>query len=172
MKLNEILTISGHSGLFKLIAQGKNNIIVESLVDGKRMPAFSTDRLNSLSDIALFTTGEELPLKDVFHRMYEAFDHKEVELNFKKQTKEMIALFEKAIPEYDKNRVYTSDIKKIMTWYNILIKNNLLPFEEELKEDVKEEKTDNADLAIETKTEEKKSVKKTTKKKTTTAKNE
>jgi len=148
MKLNEILAISGHSGLFKLIAQGKNNIIVESLLDGKRMPAFSTDRLNSLSDIALFTTGEELPLKDVFQRMYEVFDHKEVELNFKKQTKEMIALFEKAIPEYDKERVYTSDIKKIMTWYNILVKNKLLPFEEEPTEEIKkEEKTDKSDVA-------------------------
>ena len=133
MKLNEILTISGHSGLFKMIAQGKNNIIVESLTDGKRMPAFATDKLSSLSDIALFTTGEELPLSEVFKRMFEAFDQKEVPLNFKKQTKEMLEYFEKAIPEYNKERVYTSDIKKIMTWYNQLVKNNLLPFEEEIK---------------------------------------
>jgi len=171
MKLNEILTISGHSGLFKLIAQGKTNIIVESLLDGKRMPAFSTDRLNSLSDIALFTTGEELPLKDVFQRMYETFEHKEVELNFKKQTTEMIKLFEKAIPEYDKTKVYTSDIKKIMTWYNILVKNNLLPFEEE--EEKKEEQIpENVEVVAETKTEEKTVAKKTTKKKTTTSKSE
>ncbi|HOU97644.1 MAG TPA: DUF5606 domain-containing protein [Bacteroidales bacterium] len=132
MKLNEILTISGHSGLFKMIAQGKNSIIVESLTDGKRMPAFSTDRLSSLSDIALFTTGEELPLSEVFKRMFEVFEQKEVSLNFKKQTKEMLEFFEKAIPEYDKERVYTSDIKKIMTRYNQLVKNNLLPFDEEV----------------------------------------
>lgn len=134
MKLNEILTISGYSGLFKIIAKGRNNIIVESLTDGKRMPAFATDRISSLADIALFTTGEDLPLSQVFKRMFEAFDKKEVALNFKKQTKEMLEYFEKAIPEYDKERVYTSDIKKIMTWYNQLVKNNLLPFEEEVKE--------------------------------------
>jgi dephospho-CoA kinase len=96
------------------------------------MPAFSTDRLSSLSDIALFTTGEELPLSEVFKRMFEVFEQKEVSLNFKKQTKEMLEFFEKAIPEYDKERVYTSDIKKIMTWYNQLVKNNLLPFDEEV----------------------------------------
>ncbi|NMD01431.1 MAG: DUF5606 domain-containing protein, partial [Bacteroidales bacterium] len=109
-----------------------NSIIVESLTDGKRMQAFSTDRLSSLSDIALFTTGEELPLSEVFKRMFEVFEQKEVSLNFKKQTKEMLEFFEKAIPEYDKERVYTSDIKKIMTWYNQLVKNNLLPFDEEV----------------------------------------
>lgn len=141
MKLNEILSISGHSGLFKLVAQGKNNIIVESLMDGKRMPAFTSDRISSLSDIALFTTGEEMPLKEVFMKMHEAYNKKEVELNFKKQQKEMLVMFEKAVPNYDKNRVYTSDIKKIMTWYNQLVKNNLIPFEEEKKEVAEETKT-------------------------------
>ncbi len=142
MKLNEILSISGHSGLFKLVAQGKNNIIVESLMDGKRMPAFTTDRISSLSDIALFTTGEELPLKEVFVKMHDTFDKKEVELNFKKQQKEMLVMFEKAVPDYDKERVYTSDVKKIMTWYNQLVKNNLIPFEEEKQEVAEEAKAE------------------------------
>lgn len=137
MKLNEILAISGHSGLYKLVAQGKNNIIVESLVDGNRIPAFSTDKVSALSDIALFTTAEELSLSDVFKKMFETFEKKEINLNFKKQTKEMLAFFEKAIPEYDKNRVYTSDIKKMMTWYNILVKNNLITLEEETTEETK-----------------------------------
>jgi hypothetical protein len=139
MKLNEILAISGHSGLYKLVAQGKNNIIVESLIDGNRIPAFSTDKVSALSDIALFTTAEELSLSDVFKKMFEAFEKKEINLNFKKQTKEMLAFFEKAIPEYDKNRVYTSDIKKLMTWYNILVKNNLITLEEETTEETTEE---------------------------------
>lgn len=170
MKLNEILTISGHSGLFKMIAQGKNNIIVESLTDGKRMPAFATDRISSLSDIALFTTGEELPLSKVFKKMFEAFDQKEVPLNFKKQTKEMLEYFEKAIPEYDKERVYISDIKKIMTWYNQLVKNNLLPFDDDDKKN-DEIEVDNKQEQVMEQTEQSK-LKKTAKKKSVNSKSE
>lgn len=170
MKLNEILTISGHSGLFKIIAQGKNNIIVESLTDGKRMPAFATDKLSSLSDIALFTLDDELPLSEVFKKMYATFEQKEVSLNFKTQTKEMLEYFEKAIPNYDKARVYTSDIKKIMTWYNQLVKNNLLPFEEKENNKV-DNQIENKEEVITENTEQPK-VKKTTKKKTTASKAE
>lgn len=139
MKLNEILTISGHSGLFKLISQGKNNIIVESLVDGKRMPAFITDRISSIADIALFTKNDDLPLKEVFMKMYQTYEGKPVELNLKTQQKEAIALFEKAIPDYDNQRVYYSDIKKIITWYNQLLKAGLLPFSEEVQQDKEKE---------------------------------
>lgn len=134
MKLNEIITVSGHSGLFKQVAKGKNNLIVESLIDGKRMPVFATDKANSLADIALFTSGEEIPLSEVLKNIYKFQDKKEISIDFKKNQKEMLELFEKIIPEYDKERVYASDIKKIFTWYNLLLKNNLIVIEEEVQE--------------------------------------
>jgi|YNPMSStandDraft_2_1061718.scaffolds.fasta_scaffold42222_1 hypothetical protein len=133
MKLNEIITVSGYSGLFKKVAKGKNNLIVESLVDGKRMPVFATDKANSLANIALFTTGEEIPLSEVLQRIYKFQEQKEVKIDFKKNQKEMLLLFEKIIPEYDKTKVYASDIKKIFTWYNILLKHNLIDLAEEEK---------------------------------------
>lgn len=138
MDLKEIITVSGHSGLFKLVARGKNNIIVESLVDGKRMPVFAHDKANSLSDIAVFTTGEEIPLSEVLKRIFLHQDKKEVALDLKNNQKEMMQLFEQILPEYDKERVYASDVKKIFTWYNILLKNNLIQIEEP-KETAKEE---------------------------------
>lgn len=140
MDLKEIIAVSGHSGLFKLVAKGKNNIIVESLLDGKRMPVFIHDKANSLSDIAVFTTGEEIPLRDVFKRIFLHQNKKEISLDFKNNQKEMMQLFEQIIPEYDKERVYASDIKKIFTWYNILLKNNLIEIEEPQKA-IEEEQT-------------------------------
>ncbi len=172
MNLKEIIAVSGHSGLFKLVARGKNNIIVESLLDGKRMPVFAHDKANSLSDIAVFTTGEEIPLSDVFKRIYLHQDKKEVALDLKNNQKEMMQLFEQIIPEYDKERVYASDVKKIFTWYNLLMKNNFIQIEEpqetaqeeQAKETVEnKEDADDAKLNTEKKTKPKtqKSVKST-----------
>lgn len=140
MKPTEILNISGYSALFKVIAQGRNNVIVESLADGKRMPTFSSQKIISIADISIYTTDKNMTLNEVFNKMYEAFEKKEIELNFKDKQNEMFLLFEKAIPNYDKNRVRISHLRKIMNWYNMLVKNNLLPFEEEKKE-VNEEKS-------------------------------
>jgi len=148
MDLKEVITVSGYSGLFKLIGKNKNSIIVESLVDGKRMPVFATNKASSLSEIALFTKREEIPLKQVFQRIYKFQEKKEISIDFKTQTKEMLELFEKIIPEYDKSRVYASDIKKIFTWYNILLKNNLIDLEEEKSEDKKEEITKDSNSEV------------------------
>jgi hypothetical protein len=177
MDLKEIITVSGYSGLFKLIGKNKNSIIVESLVDGKRMPVFATNKASSLSEIALFTNGEEIPLKQVFQRIYKFQEKKEISIDFKTQTKEMLELFEKIIPEYDKSRVYASDIKKIFTWYNILLKNNLIDLEEEQKSEnkkeeitkdsnseVKEEEDQNKEKETPTSSEEKPTKKRTRKK--------
>ncbi len=137
MNLKEIIAVSGYSGLFKLIAKGKTNIIVESLVDGKRMPVFANDKANALADIAVFTTNEDMPLAEVFKKIFIFQDKKEITIDFKKNQKEMVELFEQILPEYDKERVYPSDIKKIFSWYNLLLKHNLIDLEEENKEEVK-----------------------------------
>ncbi len=135
MDFSKILSISGKSGLFKLIGEAKNNIVVESLTDGKKQPAFSHERISSLKEISIYTeTGDE-PLEDVLKKIYEVQQAKPVE-NIKKMSgNDLKTLFEKAVPDYDKDAVYVSDMKKVFTWYNILLDNNLLDFSEEEKEE-------------------------------------
>lgn len=124
-----ILAISGQPGLSKLISEAKNCIIVESLVTGKRMPVYSTSKVSSLVDIAIFTETGEVTLKEVFKKISEK--EKGGEITAKDSGPDLKAYFEQVLPDYDKNRVYTSDMKKIVQWYNLLLKKNLLDFEEE-----------------------------------------
>jgi len=134
--LKGILSISGQSGLFKMVAESKNNIIVESLETLKRMPVHSTSKVSALEDIAIFTENGDVPLKDIF----KAISDKESggsAISPKSSGNELKAYFEKIVPEYDKDRVYISDIKKVLLWYNTLKQNDLLDFsetEEESKE--------------------------------------
>jgi len=137
MDLSKILSISGRPGLYKHIAQSKNSAVVESLEDGKRSSAFITEQLSSLNDISVFTTGEDMKLEDIFKKIYEKENGKEA-LNHNASANEIKAYFAEAVPEYDKERVYVSDIKKIIKWYNILIKANILDFTETEKEPEKE----------------------------------
>jgi hypothetical protein len=127
--LKGILSISGHSGLFKMIAEAKNNIVVESLDTGKRMPVYSTTKVSALEDIAIFTENEDMPLKDVFKAIYNK-ENGGVALSVKSADKELKAYFQSVLPEYDKERVYTSDIKKVLMWYNKLQEKNMLDFSE------------------------------------------
>ena len=127
--LKGILAISGQPGLFKLVAEAKNSIIVESLLNGKRMPAYSTAKISSLEDIAIYTETAEVPLKDVFKSIADKENMAAVEKI--PAGNELKDYFESVLPEYDKDRVYTSDMKKIIQWYNLLHKNDLLNFEEE-----------------------------------------
>jgi len=139
--LKGILSISGQSGLFKMVAESKNNIIVESLETLKRMPVHSTSKVSALEDIAIFTENGDVPLKDIF----KAISDKESggsAISPKSSGNELKAYFEKIVPEYDKDRVYISDIKKVLLWYNTLKQNDLLDFsetEEESKEAESEE---------------------------------
>ena len=126
--LKGILAISGQPGLFKMIAEAKNNIIVESLLNGKRMPAYSTSKISSLEDIAIFTETSEVPLKDVLKLIAEKEKNGMIEKNF--SGNELKAYFAEVLPEYDRDRVYTSDMKKMIQWYNLLQKNGLLDVEE------------------------------------------
>ncbi len=138
--LKGILSISGQPGLFKMVAEAKNSIIVESLITGKRSPAYSTSKISSLEDIAIFTDTEEVPLKDVFKAIAEKENVAEIQKI--PAGNDLKSYFAEILPEYDRDRVYTSDMKKILQWYNLLQKNELLNFDEAEDEDQAKEKVD------------------------------
>ena len=133
--LKGILSISGQPGLFKLVAETKNSIIVESLVNGKRMPAYSTSKISALSDISIFTESAEILLTDLFKRMKENGR----QIAAKASANEIKSFFEEVLPEYDKDRVYVSDMKKVIQWYQLLSEQNLLNELDEPKEETKTE---------------------------------
>lgn len=128
--LKEILSIAGKPGLQKLISNSSNAIIVESLIDGKRFPAYSNSKIIALEDISIYTENEDLPLKEVFKRINEKASVANVP-SHKETTEKIIAYFGEIVPEYDKDRVYVSDMKKIIQWYHLLTSKDLLHFEEE-----------------------------------------
>ena len=128
--LKGILSISGHGGLFKLVAEAKNNIIVESLSTKKRMPAYSSSKISSLEDIAIFADSGDIPLKDVFKNIHE-LENGGASIDPKSANNDLKAYFAKVLPDYDRDRVYVSDMKKVIMWYNELHANNMVVFEEE-----------------------------------------
>ena len=141
--LKGILSISGQSGLFKLVAESKNNIIVESLETKKRIPVHSTSKVSALEDIAIYTEESDVPLKEIF----KAISDKEnggAALSHKAQGSELKAYFEEVVPDYDKERVCVSDIKKVLLWYNILQEKEMLDFSE-TEETVEPETAETAD---------------------------
>ena len=133
--LQTILAISGKPGLYKLVSRGKMNLIVEALDETHhRIPAFATDRVTSLADIAMYTDADDVPLMDILAKMRDKEEGKECSLNFKKcSSKELRAYFGEVLPNFDGDLVHDSDIKKLFSWYNILIKNGITNFEEEMK---------------------------------------
>ena len=131
--LKGILAISGQPGLFKVISEAKNSVIVESLLTGKRMPAYSTSKISALEDIAVFTQTEEISLKEVFKSMVKFAEEGKV-FNAKASGDELKGYFEEILPEYDRDRVYTSDMKKIISWYILLQEKGLLDLSEEDEE--------------------------------------
>lgn len=131
MNLKEILAISGYSGLFKFISQGRNGIVVESFTDKKRSFVPATTKVSSLEDIAIFTNEKDVPLKDVFKIMFEK-ENGAKSIDAKTSSPDELKQYmEKILPDYDREKVYVSDIKKLVTWYNILHDHDLLKFEEE-----------------------------------------
>ncbi|MCU4175406.1 DUF5606 family protein [Carboxylicivirga sp. N1Y90] len=122
--LKGLLAISGQRGLFKMVSQAKNSIIVESLIDGKRMPAYATSRISALEDISIYTDDEDVKLFDVFKAIYEKENGGQA-INPKSSGNELKKYFTEILPLYDKERVYVSDIKKVLTWYNLLIEQGL-----------------------------------------------
>ena len=145
--LKEILSVSGKSGLFKLISQGKNMFVAESLIDHKRIPVYVRDKVVSLGDISIYTDTEEIPLGKVLHRIKEKENGQAIDFNPANITSEELKTwFATILPDFDKQRVYPSDIRKIMLWYNLLTKENMTDFfEEEAKEEEAEEDEKNTD---------------------------
>jgi len=127
--LKGILSISGQSGLYKLVAESKNNIIVESLDTQKRIPVYSTAKVSALEDIAIYTDTSDLPLKEIF-KSISVKEEGGSALSHKSSGNELKAYFEEVVPEYDRDRVYVSDIKKVLLWYNTLQEKDMLDFTE------------------------------------------
>ena len=128
--LDKILAVSGKPGIYHLVAGGKSTIIVESLVDGKRMPVHPTQKVSSLSDISMFTLEEDIPLKEVLLKIKAQYNNAPAE-DLGKDSKSLRAAMLKVLPTYDADRVYDSDIKKLFQWYNLLQAKDMLDFEEE-----------------------------------------
>ncbi len=133
--LQTILSIAGKPGLYKLVSRGKMNLIVESLDEThKRQPAFGTDRVTSLADIAMFTETDDVPLGEVLAKLRDKEDGKVASLNWRKASAEELQdYFAEVLPDFDRDRVHTSDIKKLLQWYEILVKAGVTNFEEDMK---------------------------------------
>jgi len=133
MDLSKILSISGKNGLFKMISQGKNNFIVESLEDQKRFPAFQNEGVSTLENIAIYTQDNSVELKKLFQSIY--LKEEKQPLEYKGMTDTQLRnYFKEILPDYDEERVFLSNIKKVYQWYNILLKNDLISLEEEKDE--------------------------------------
>lgn len=128
--LKTILSISGKPGLYKLISQGKNMLIVESLTDKKRLPAYGNEKIISLGDIAMYTDTEDVPLQEVLLSIKRKENGAAVVMDLKKATPDDFrAYMAEILPTFDRDRVYVSDIKKLITWYNLLIASDMADFE-------------------------------------------
>lgn len=130
-----ILAIAGKPGLYKLISRGKSNLIVEALdATHRRQPAFGSDRITSLADIAMFTDTDDVPLMEVLESLKTLEEGKVSSLNYRKASSdELRDYFAKVLPNFDRERVHSSDIKKLIQWYNILVENGITDFKEEMK---------------------------------------
>ena len=140
--LKNILSITGKPGLYKLVSQGNNMLIVESLLDGKRMPTYARDKIVSLGEISMYTMGEDIALSEVLTNLGKKEELKAVSFDPKKaDNNQLHTFFAEVLPDYDRDRVYPSDIRKLIQWYNILIGAGITDFTiEEEQETVVEEK--------------------------------
>tara|TARA_Y100000766_G_C18676508_1_gene492598 strand:+ start:41 stop:487 length:447 start_codon:yes stop_codon:yes gene_type:complete len=144
MELKDFISVAGKSGLHTIVGKSKNNVIVESLKDKKRFPIFNTNQISALSDISIYTYDEEILLSEVFDRIQKKYQ-KDTAISHLENGDELRKVFEELIPNYDKEQVYSSDIKKVFQWYNILHEtNNLIQEEsnEEPDENAGQEKTE------------------------------
>lgn len=141
MNMETILAISGKPGLYKLVSSSNTGLIIEMLDESKkRTPVFPTDRVTSLADIAMYTDSEDIALWKVLKNLGEKEGNKECLFNYKKASKaELHDFFSQVLPSYDRDRVHDGDIKKLVQWYNILIKNGFTNFEELLSNEQAEE---------------------------------
>ena len=140
MDLSNILVIAGKPDLSELVSQTKGGAVVKNLVTGQKYPVFKTDRISSLGEIRLFTESDERPLEEVMQAIHKVLDGKPTPFEPKKaEGKELFALLEKALPDFDRERVHTSDAKKLFAWYNILLGADKITFDEPEAEEAKEQ---------------------------------
>ncbi len=139
MNLSGIIAISGKPGLFKVIAQGKNSVIVESLTDNKRFPAYASDRISALEDISIYTYEDDKPLKEIYEVIYKK-ENGGLAISHKESAAKLQAYLLEILPNYDQERVYPSDIKKLFQWYNQLHTSGELKVEETEKPAVETKK--------------------------------
>lgn len=137
--LRTILSVTGKPGLYKLISQGKGLLIVEELISGKRQPIHSRDRVVSLGDIAMYTQSEDRPLGDILDAVYAYRNGEKIDLKEVGDNEGLRALFGEIVPDYDRDRVYPSDIRKLFTWYNLLRDAGYEKFTEEKTEEAAED---------------------------------
>ena len=127
--LKTILSITGKPGLYRLVSHAKNMLIVESLADKRKVPAYAKDKVISLGDIAMYTTDEEVPLHEVFTNMKNKEEGNPVAISpTKASSEELRSYLAEVLPNYDRERVYPSDIRKLIAWYNILINAGITEF--------------------------------------------
>ena len=139
MELDKILSIAKKPGLYKLIAQSRGGFIAESLLDQKRISVSITSNVSLLSEIAIYTLAEELPLKEVFLKVFEKENGGQASTSPKASKDDLEAYFFSVLPDYDEDRVYPSDIKRIISWYNLLQQHKLLDFKTEASSTEEEE---------------------------------
>lgn len=139
MSLDKILSIGGRPGLYKLLTQTRTGFVAESLLDGKRVTVGMTNNVSVLSEIAIFTLKEELPLKSVFKKIQEKENGGTTAIGHKEDKLKLEEYFFEVVPDYDEERVYPSDIKKVIQWYNLLHKNGITDFEADPEESETEE---------------------------------
>ena len=131
MDLSKYYSIAGKPGIFEMLSQSKNGAVMKSLMDGKHLPVFTSDKISSLKEIVMFTTGKDVPLKTVFQNVFRKEAGKEAGVSPKADNKALQAWFSEVLPEWDQARVYVSDIKKVAAWYNLLLTKNLIDLEED-----------------------------------------
>lgn len=140
MDIKGIIAISGKPGLFKVAAQGRNNIIVESLDSGKKFPAFATDKISALEDICIYTYEEDVPLLDVYIKLAEKEGYK-ASISHKEKPATLREHIQTYLPDYDEDRVYDQDLKKLYQWYNILVDKGMVVKAKEEKKTAKKKTT-------------------------------
>ena len=140
--MKKILSVSGKSGLFKMVSQGKNMLIAESLIDQKRIPVYPRDKVVSLGDISIYTDEEEVPLSQILNKIKEKESGNPIDFNPSIQPDELRNYFAEILPNFDRDKVYPSDIKKIMNWYNLLVNTGNADFEKKEESEQESEKNE------------------------------
>ncbi len=137
MEFDKILSVSGKPGLYELKTQTRAGVLAQSLVDGRKIQVNLRNNISILSEISIYTYSDEISLKEVFNKIYQKTDGQK-SIDHKSPKKELEKYFREILPEYDEDRVYQSDIKKVIQWYNILIENDFTDFQDNEKSDEEE----------------------------------